>query len=196
MAGAKRKNPHYTEGDRLTALELHAQGYLQTEIAKETGMAQSTVSELLKKVRTHHTVQDLPKPGAPLKITGKALRFLVLAALRGTMNSSGEMVIHLKTKEGIHVSENCVLLALRREGIQSRRLVWLREPTPKQQQRRVEFARKYRDANFDKWVFSDETGLHRQERGRQKRTFVGRGQSVPTLSTERELAGGGGKINL
>ena len=154
MAGVKRKNPHYSEGERLTALQLHAQGCLQTEIA------QSTVSALLKKARVHQTVRDLPKPGAPRKITGKALRFIVLAALRGTLNSAAEMVHHLKAVEGIDVGETCVLDALRREGISSRRLVWLREPTKKQQKQRVKFAREHRDADFSRWVFSDETGLH------------------------------------
>lgn len=159
-------------------------------------MAQSTVSELLKKVRTQRTMQDLPKPGAPRKIQGKALQYIVAGALRGKFNSAADIRQYLLLEEGIDVSDECVLETLRREGIDSKRLTWLREPTDNQRERRVAFAREYRGSEFRKWVFTDETGLHRQERGRQKRKFVPHGTPAPALATERELTGGGGKVNL
>ena len=193
MPGAKRKKRHYAEDERLDVVELHVQGFTQREIADKTGMSQSNVSTLLKKARTHRTLQDLPKPGAPRKITGKALEYIVVAALRGTYNSAREMAEYLKTNEGIDVSPECVLDALHREGVDSKRLAWLREPTMLQQKRRVAFARKYRGANFRTWAFSDETGLHRQERGRQKRKFVRCGQRASTLGAEHELTGGGAR---
>src|SRR3569623_789882 len=141
MRGSKRKHPHYTEAERLDAVELHAAGYTQMEIAATTGMAQSTVSELLKKARTERTVQDLPKPGAPHKIQGKALQYIVSGALRGKFNSAADICQYLLHEKGIDVSDDCVLETLRREGIDSKRLAWLREPTDNQRVRRVAFAR-------------------------------------------------------
>lgn len=51
-----------------------------SSIARQMACRPSTVSRLIKKVRAHKTVEDLPRPGRPKKTTARQDRLLVAKA--------------------------------------------------------------------------------------------------------------------
>ena len=202
MAAPNRKCPHHSLEKRYEALAMLKGGATQMEVASATGIPQSTLSRMNKKYCEHQTLADLPHTGAPRKLEGKLLHFIAVSTLLGHFESARAIRRYIIRETGDAISITTVLAALRREGVEPKRVFWAKRLTAKQRKARLAFAEKMKanmangSIDFKRVVFTDETALHKQEKGRRKYKYVRSGTSAAALAPKPELNLGGGKVNL
>uniref|UniRef100_A0AAR2LKG2 Transposase n=1 Tax=Pygocentrus nattereri TaxID=42514 RepID=A0AAR2LKG2_PYGNA len=171
---------------RNKIVALHQAGKTESAIGKQLGVKKSTVGAIIRKWKTYKTTANLPRSGAPRKISARGVKMTTRTVSRYPRTTRGDLVNDLQ-KAGTNVTKATVSNTLRRQGLRScsaRRVPLLK---PVHIRARLKFAREHLDVPEEYWenvTWSDETKVELFGRNTTRRN------TIPTVKY------GGGNIML
>ncbi len=124
-------------------------------------MKKSTVGPIIRKWKTYKTTDNLPRSGAPRKISPRGVKMITRTVSKNPRTTRGDLVNDLQ-RAGTKVTKTTISNTLRRQGLKScsaRRVPLLK---PVHVQARLEFAREHLDDPEEDWenvIWSDETKI-------------------------------------
>ena len=145
---------------RSPIVSLLLSGHSTRAVAAQTGVSQSTVSNIARKEFVN---RQYCSAGRPRLVTSRLERRIVRMVETGEVNTAVEVKQQLETTAESHVSTQTVRRILKRNGMRSR--VKPKKPLlrPRHRRQRLEFAQKYRNWTVDDWrrvVWSYETKIN------------------------------------
>uniref|UniRef100_A0A8C4TAM0 Transposase n=1 Tax=Erpetoichthys calabaricus TaxID=27687 RepID=A0A8C4TAM0_ERPCA len=164
------KTKELSKDTRNKMVDLHQAGKTESAIGKQLGVKKSTVGAIIRKWKTYKTTDNLPRSGAPRKISP----------------------LNDLQRAGTKVTKATISNTLRRQGLKScsARCVPLLKPV--HVQARLKFAREHLDDPEEDWenvIWSDETKIELFGKNSTRRVW----RRKNTISTVKH---GGGNIRL
>ncbi len=156
---AKTKEP--LKDTRNKIVDLHQAGKTESAIGKQLGVKKSTVGAIIRKWKTYKTTDNLPRSGAPRKMSPRGVKMITRTVSKNPRTTRGDLVIDLQ-RAGTKVTKATISNTLRRQGLKScsaRRVPLLK---PIHVQARLKFAREHLDDPEEDWenvIWSDETKI-------------------------------------
>ncbi len=148
------KTKELSKDTRNKIVDLHQAGKTESAIGKQLGVKKSTVVAIIRKWKTYKTTDNLPRSGAPRKISPRGVKMI-------TRTTRGDLVNDLQ-RAGTKVTKTTISNTLRRQGLKScsaRRVPLLK---PVHVQARLKFAREHLDDPEEDWEnvkWTDETKI-------------------------------------
>ncbi|KAK3568969.1 hypothetical protein QTP86_021380, partial [Hemibagrus guttatus] len=169
------KTKELSKDTRNKIVDLHQAGKTESAIGKQLGVKKSTVGAIIRKWKTYKTTDNLPRSGAPCKISPCGVKMITRTVSKNPRTTRGDLVNDLQ-RAGTKVTKATISNTLRRQGLKScsaRRVPLLK---PVHVRARLKFAREHLDDPEEDWenvIWSDETKLHygqdqRAVKGHQK----------------------------
>ncbi len=140
------KTKELSKYTRNKIVDLHQAGNTESAIGKQLGVKKSTVGVIIRKWKTYKTTDNLPRSGAPRKISPRGVKMITRTVSKNPRTTRGDTISN----------------TLRRQGLKScsaRRVPLLK---PVHVQARLKFARENLDDPEEDWenvIWSDETKI-------------------------------------
>ncbi|KAM5138173.1 LOW QUALITY PROTEIN: uncharacterized protein ACMZJ9_016758 [Mantella aurantiaca] len=140
-----------------TMVDLHQAGKTESAIGKQLGVKKSTVGAIIRKWKTYKTTDNLPRSGAPRKISPCGVKMITRTVSKNPRTTRGDLVNDLQ-RAGTKVTKATISNTLRRQGLKScsvRRVPLLK---PVHVQACLKFAREHLDDPEEDWenvIWSD-----------------------------------------
>ncbi|KAI4874892.1 hypothetical protein NFI96_034464 [Prochilodus magdalenae] len=154
------KTKELSEDTRNRIVDLHQAGKTESAIGKQLDVKKSTVGAIIRKWKTYKTTTNLPRSGAPRKISAPwGQNDHKNGKEKDPRTTRGDLVNDLP-EAGTNVTKATISNTLRRQGLRScsaRRVPLLK---PVHIQARLKFAREHLDVPEEYWenvIWSDET---------------------------------------
>lgn len=144
------------EKERFKAFKLHEQGYSRSQIAHRMGRPVKWVKRLIRRFSELGHFGDRAREGRPKKMTSADHHRLVKMTKGRRRRSTRKVAKLYKTTEGQRLGRETVRKVFKSEGLFPHKPRRLPKLTEEGKKKRVQFCRKYRRADFHKWVFYDE----------------------------------------
>ncbi|KAM5180517.1 LOW QUALITY PROTEIN: uncharacterized protein ACMZJ9_000996 [Mantella aurantiaca] len=144
-----------------TKWDLHQAGKTESAIGKQLGVKKSTVGAIIRKWKIYKTTDNLPRSGAPHKISPCGVKMITRTVSKNPRTTRGDLVNGLQ-RAGTKVTNATISNTLRRQGLKScsvRRVPLLQ---PVHVQAHLKFAREHLDDPEEDWenvIWSDETKI-------------------------------------
>ncbi|KAK3537221.1 hypothetical protein QTP70_003379 [Hemibagrus guttatus] len=155
------KTKELSKDTRNKIVDLHQAGKTESAIEKQLGVKKSTVGAIIRKWKTYKTTDNLPRSGAPRKISPHGVKMITSTVSRNPRTTQGDLVNDLQ-RAGTKVTKATISNAPRRQGLKScsaRRVPLLK---PVHVRARLKFAREHLDDPEEDWenvIWSDETKI-------------------------------------
>ncbi len=156
------KTKELSKDTRNKIVDLHQAGKIESAIGKQLGVKKSTVGAIIRKWKTYKTSDNLPRSGAPRKISPRGVKMITrTVSQHSTVTTRGDLVNDLQ-RAGTKETKATISNTLRRQGLKScsaRRVPLLK---PVHVQARLKFAREHLDDPEEDWenvILSDETKI-------------------------------------
>ncbi len=185
------KTKELSKDTRNKIVDLHQAGKTESAIGKQLGVKKSTVGAIIRKWKTYKTTDNLPRSGAPRKISPRGVKMITRTVSKNPRTTRGDLVNDLQ-RAGTKVTKATISNTLRRQGLKScsaRRVPLLK---PIHVQARLKFAREHLDDPEEDWenvIWSDETKIELFGKNSTCRVWR-RKNTIPTVKH------GGGNIML
>ncbi len=153
------KTKELSKDTRNKIVDLHQAGKTESAIGKQLGVKKSTVGAIIRKWKTYKTTDNLPRSGAPRKISPRGVKMITRTVSKNPRTTRGDLVNDLQ-RAGTKVTKATISNTLRRQGLKScsaRRVPLLK---PVHVQARLKFAREHLDDPEEDWenvIWSYET---------------------------------------
>lgn len=192
------KTKELSKDTRKSIVDLHQAGKSESIIGKQLGVKKSTVGAIIRKWKTYKTTDNLPRSGAPRKISSRGVKMIMRTVSKDPRTTRGDLVNDLQ-RAGTKVTKVTISNTLKRQGIRSRSARRVPLLKPVHVQARLKFAREHMDDTAEDWenvMWSDETkvelfGINSTRRvWRTKNTELHPKNTIPTVKH------GGGNIML
>ncbi|CAI5670205.1 unnamed protein product [Oreochromis niloticus] len=192
------KTKELSKDTRKSIVDLHQAGKSESTIGKQLGVKKSTVGAIIRKWKTYKTTDNLPRSGAPRKISSCGVKMIMRTVSKDPRTTGGDLVNDLQ-RAGTKVTKVTISNTLKRQGIKSRSARRVPLLKPVHVQARLKFAREHMDDTAEDWenvMWSDETkvelfGINSTRRvWRTKNTELHPKNTIPTVKH------GGGNIML
>ncbi|KAK3555889.1 hypothetical protein QTP86_029801, partial [Hemibagrus guttatus] len=176
------KTKELSKDTRNKIVDLHQAGKTESAIGKQLGVKKSTVGAIIRKWKTYKTTDNLPRSGAPRKISPRGVKMITRTVSKNPRTTRGDLVNDLQ-RAGTKVTKATISNTLRRQGLKScsaRRVPLLK---PVHVRAHLKFAREHLDDPEGDWenvIWSDETKI---ELFGKNSTFVFGGERMLKLST-------------
>ncbi|KAK3516106.1 hypothetical protein QTP70_005388 [Hemibagrus guttatus] len=162
------KTKELSKDTRNKIVDLHQAGKTESEIGKQLGVKKSTVGAIIRKWKTYKTTDNLPRSGAPRKISPRGVKMITRTVSKNPRTTRGDLVNDLQ-RAGTKVTKATISNTLRHQGLKScsARCVPLLKPV--HVRARLKFAREHLDDPEEDWenvIWSDETKIERFGPGR------------------------------
>uniref|UniRef100_A0A4W5R063 protein-tyrosine-phosphatase n=1 Tax=Hucho hucho TaxID=62062 RepID=A0A4W5R063_9TELE len=134
------KTKELSKDTRNKIVDLHQVGKTESAIGKQLGLKKSTVGAIIRKWKTYKTTDNLPRSGAPRKISPRGVKMITRTVSKNPRTTRGDLVNDLQ-RAGTKVTKPTISNTLRRQGLKScsaRRVPLLK---PVHVQARLKFAR-------------------------------------------------------
>ncbi|KAM4706230.1 LOW QUALITY PROTEIN: uncharacterized protein WCC33_010949 [Rhinophrynus dorsalis] len=134
-----------------TKLDLHQAGKTESAIGKQLGVKKSTVGAIIRKCKTYKTTDNLPRSGAPRKISPRGVKMITRTVSKNPRTAQGDLVNDLQ-RAGTKVTKATISNTLRRQGLKScstRRVPLLK---PVHVRACLKFAREHLDDPEEDWA--------------------------------------------
>ncbi len=144
------KTKELSKDTRNKIVDLHQAGKTGSAIGKQLGVKKSTVGAIIRKWKTYKTTDNLPRSGAPRKISPRGVKMITRTVSKNPRTTRGDLVNDLQ-RAGTKVTKATISNTLRRQGLKScsaRRVPLLK---PVHVQARLKFAREYLDDPEEDW---------------------------------------------
>ncbi|KAK3511985.1 hypothetical protein QTP70_027652, partial [Hemibagrus guttatus] len=154
------KTKELSKDTRNKIVDLHQAGKTESAIGKQLGVKKSTVGAI-RKWKTYKTTVNLPRSGAPHKISPRGVKMITRTVSKNPSTTRGDLVNDLQ-RAGTKVTKATISNTLRRQGLKScsaRRVPLLK---PVHVRARLKFAREHLDDPEEDWenvIWSDETKI-------------------------------------
>ncbi len=144
------KTKELSKDTRNKIVDLHQAGKTESAIGKQLGVKKSTVGAIIRKWKTYKTTDNLPRSGAPRKISPRGVKMITRTVSKNPRTTRGDLVNDLQ-RAGTKVTKATISNTLRRQGLKScsaRRVPLLK---PVHVQARLKFAREHLDDPEEDW---------------------------------------------
>ncbi|KAI4879086.1 hypothetical protein NFI96_001424 [Prochilodus magdalenae] len=144
------KTKELSEDTRNRIVDLHQAGKTESAIGKQLDVKKSTVGAIIRKWKTYKTTTNLPRSGAPRKISARGVKMITRTVRKNPRTTRGDLVNDLQ-EAGTNVTKATISNTLRRQGLRtcSARRVPLLKPV--HIQARLKFAREHLDVPEEYW---------------------------------------------
>ena len=192
--------PRLTAEQRLRIVTLHDEANFEvSQLARDFGVARSTVQRLLAKHRATATTDDRPRPGKPRISTERQDRILIRMSSANPTQVARELRQRWQTEHGVAASTSTVKQRLVDRGLIGRIVVKKPLLSQRHRQTRLQWARERANWTVEQWrrvVFSDESPVHLVAT-RQRRYVRRRGGAALQLQNVRPTVhSSGGSIMI
>uniref|UniRef100_A0AAZ3QEF1 Transposase Tc1-like domain-containing protein n=1 Tax=Oncorhynchus tshawytscha TaxID=74940 RepID=A0AAZ3QEF1_ONCTS len=153
------KTKELSKDTRNKIVDLHQAGKTESAIGKQLGLKKSTVGANIRKWKTYKTTDNLPRSGAPRKISPRGVKIITRTVSKNPRTTRGDLVNDLQ-RAGTKVTKPTISNTLRRQGLKSSRRVPLLKPV--HVQARLKFTREHLDDPEEDWenvIWSDEAKI-------------------------------------
>ncbi|KAK3556336.1 hypothetical protein QTP70_007105 [Hemibagrus guttatus] len=144
------KTKELSKDTRNKIVDLHQAGKTESAIGKQLGVKKSTVGAIIRKWKTYKTTDNLPRSGAPRKISPRGVKMITRTVIKNPRTTRGDLVNDLQ-RAGTKVTKATISNTLRRQGLKScsaRRVPLLK---PVHVRARLKFAREHLDDPEEDW---------------------------------------------
>ncbi len=144
------KTKELSKDTRNKIVDLHQAGKTESAIGKQLGVKKSTVGAIIRKWKTYKTTDNLPRSGAPRKISPRGVKIITRTVSKNPRTTRGDLVNDLQ-RAGTKVTKATISNTLRRQGLKScsaRRVPLLK---PVHVQARLKSAREHLDDPEEDW---------------------------------------------
>ncbi|KAI4880065.1 hypothetical protein NFI96_013370 [Prochilodus magdalenae] len=192
------KTKELSEDTRNRIVDLHQAGKTESAIGKQLDVKKSTVGAIIRKWKTYKTTTNLPRSGAPRKISARGVKMITRTVRKNPRTTRGDLVNDLQDA-GTNVPNAPISNTLRRQGLRScsaRRVPLLK---PVHIQARLKFAREHLDVPEEYWenvIWSDETKVELFGKNTTRRVWRKVNAELHPKNTIPTVKHGGGNIIL
>ena len=144
------KTKELAKDTRKKIVDLHQAGKSESTIGKQVGVNKSTVGAIVRKWKTYKTIDNLPRSGAPCKISSRGVKMIMRTVSKNPRTTRRDLMNDLQ-RAGTKVTKATISNTLRREGLKScsaRRVPLLK---PVHVQAHLKFAREHMDDPEEDW---------------------------------------------
>ncbi len=90
------KTKELSKDTRNKIKDLHQAGKTESVIGKQLGVKKSTVGAIIRKWKTYKTTDNLPRSGAPRKISPRGVKMITRTVSKNPRNTRGDLVNDLQ----------------------------------------------------------------------------------------------------
>ncbi len=112
------KTKELLKDTRNKIVDLHQAGKTESAIGKQLGVKKSTVGAIIRKWKTYKTTDNLPRSGAPRKISPRGVKMITRTVSKNPRTTRGDLVNDLQ-RAGTKVTKATISNTLRRQGLKS-----------------------------------------------------------------------------
>ncbi len=112
------KTKELSKDTRNKIVDLHQAGKTESAIGKQLGVKKSTVGAIIRKWKTYKTTDNLPRSGAPRKISPRGVKMITRTVRKNPRTTRGDLVNDLQ-RAGTKVTKATISNTLRRQGLKS-----------------------------------------------------------------------------
>ncbi|KAI3367054.1 hypothetical protein L3Q82_009687, partial [Scortum barcoo] len=112
------KTKELSKDTRNKIVDLHQAGKTESAIGKQLGVKKSTVGAIIRKWKTYKTTDNLPRSGAPRKISPRGVKMIMRTVSKNPRTTRGDLVNDLQ-RAGTKVTKATISNTLRRQGLKS-----------------------------------------------------------------------------
>ncbi len=113
------KTKELSKDTRNKIVDLHQAGKTESAIGKQLGVKKSTVGAIIRKWKTYKTTDNLPRSGAPRKISPRGVKMITRTVSKNPRTTRGDLVNDLQ-RAGTKVTKATISNTLRRQGLNGR----------------------------------------------------------------------------
>ncbi|KAI3375427.1 hypothetical protein L3Q82_021913 [Scortum barcoo] len=192
------KTKELSKDTRNKTVDLHQAGKTESSLGQQLGVKKSTVGAIIRKWKTYKTTDNLPRSGAPCKISPRGVKMITRTVIKNPRTTRGDLVNDLQ-RAGTKVTKATISNTLRRQGLKScsaRRVPLLK---PVHVQARLKFAREHLDDPEEDWenvIWSDETKIELFGKNSTCRVWRRKNAELHPKNTIPTVKHGGGNIVL
>ncbi|KAK3555885.1 hypothetical protein QTP86_029805 [Hemibagrus guttatus] len=192
------KTKELSKDTRNKIVDLHQAGKTESAIGKQLGVKKSTVGAIIRKWKTYKTTDNLPRSGAPRKISPRGVKMITRTVSKNPRTTRGDLVNDLQ-RAGTKVTKATISNTLRRQGLKScsaRRVPLLK---PVHVRACLKFAREHLDDPEEDWenvIWSDETKIELFGKNSTCRVWRRKNAELHPKNTIPTVKHGGGNIML
>ncbi|KAK3523143.1 hypothetical protein QTP86_020198 [Hemibagrus guttatus] len=192
------KTKELSKDTRNKIVDLHQAGKTESAIGKQLGVKKSTVGAIIRKWKTYKITDNLPRSGAPRKISPRGVKMITRTVRKNPRTTRGDLVNDLQ-RAGTKVRKATISNTLRRQGLKScsaRRVPLLK---PVHVRARLKFAREHLDDPEEDWenvIWSDETKIELFGKNSTCRVWRRKNAELHPKNTIPTVKHGGGNIML
>uniref|UniRef100_A0A674BHQ3 Tc1-like transposase DDE domain-containing protein n=1 Tax=Salmo trutta TaxID=8032 RepID=A0A674BHQ3_SALTR len=192
------KTKELSKDVRDKIVDLHKAGMGYKTIAKQLGEKVTTVGAIIRKWKKHKRTLNLPRPGAPCKISPREVA-MIMRTVRNQPRTTREDLVNDLKAAGTLVTKKTIGKTLRREGLKScsaRKVPLLKKAHI---HARLKFANEHLNDSEDNWVkvlWSDETKMELFGINSTRHVWRRRNAAYDPKNTIPTVKHGGGNIML
>ncbi len=112
------KTKELSKDTRNKIVDLHQAGKTESAIGKQLGVKKSNVGAIIRKWKTYKTTDNLPRSGAPRKISPRGVKMITRTVSKNPRTTRGDLVNDLQ-RAGTKVTKATISNTLRRQGLKS-----------------------------------------------------------------------------
>ncbi|KAK3547659.1 hypothetical protein QTP86_026769, partial [Hemibagrus guttatus] len=192
------KTKELSKDTRNKIEDLHQAGKTESAIGKQLGVKKSTVGAIIRKWKTYKTTDNLPRSGAPRKISPRGVKMITSTVSKNPRTTRGNLV-NDPQRAGTKVTKATISNTLRRQGLKScsaRRAPLLK---PVHVRASLKFAREHLDDPEEDWenvIWSDETKIELFGKNSTCHVWRRKNAELHPKNTIPTVKHGGGNIML
>ncbi|KAK3560030.1 hypothetical protein QTP86_033826, partial [Hemibagrus guttatus] len=192
------KTKELSKDTRNKIVDLHQAGKTESAIGKQLGVKKSTVGAIIRKWKTYKTTDNLPRSGAPRKISPRGVKMITRMVSKNSRTTRGDLVNDLQ-RAGTKVTKATISNTLHHQGLKScsaRRVPLLK---PVHVRARLKFAREHLDDPEEDWenvIWSDETKIELFGKNSTCHVWRRKNAELHPKNTIPTVKHGGGNIML
>ncbi|KAK3558138.1 hypothetical protein QTP86_009863 [Hemibagrus guttatus] len=192
------KTKELSKDTRNKIVDLHQAGKTESAIGKQLGVKKSTVGAIIRKWKTYKTTDNLPRSGAPRKISPRGVKMITRTVSKNPRTTRGDLVNDLQ-RAGTKVTKATISNTLRHQGLKSCSARHVPLLKPVHVRAHLKFAREHLDDPEEDWenvIWSDETKIELFGKNSTCRVWRRKNAELHPKNTIPTVKHGGGNIML